>query len=63
MLQWVICTSCNNEGVVSIANLPRDLTCSQCGASRHVEPDRSARIENTAKQAETVAAIMKAIGR
>jgi hypothetical protein len=49
MLQRVICTSCNNEGVVSIESLPRELTCSQCGAIRHVEPDRRARIESTVR--------------
>jgi hypothetical protein len=53
-MQRVICTSCNNEGVVSIANLPRSLTCSQCGASRHVEPDRRARIESPAVRDEWI---------
>jgi hypothetical protein len=47
MLQWITCTSCGNSGVIKSESLPRELTCSHCGASRHVESDPSAQITAT----------------
>jgi hypothetical protein len=55
MLQWITCTSCGNSGVTKAESLPRELTCSHCGASRHVEADRSAQIISTGKREECVA--------
>jgi hypothetical protein len=47
---------------VSAESLPRDLVCSQCGSSRYVEPERSARIISTALREEQVAAFLRAAG-
>jgi hypothetical protein len=44
MMLKIACDSCGHVGRVSAETLPRDLTCSQCGASRYVKP--GARITN-----------------
>jgi hypothetical protein len=61
MMVKVACP-CGHTGVVSAESLPRDLVCSQCGSSRYVEPERSARIISTARREEQVAAFLRAAG-
>jgi hypothetical protein len=58
MLIRVTCPR-GHAGVVS-AEMPRDLTCSQCGAIRRVEVDRSERIISTERRIENVNAILAA---
>jgi hypothetical protein len=60
MMLRIVCT-CGHIGVVSAESLPRDLVCSLCGASRHCEPDRRARIISSAKREEQAAAFLKAV--
>ena len=60
MLIRVTCP-CGHAGVVSAESLPRDLTCSQCGAIRCVEVDRSERIISTERRIENVNAILAAV--
>jgi hypothetical protein len=45
MMVKVVCT-CGHSGVVSAESLPRDLVCSRCGSSRHVEAEDGTRIVN-----------------
>jgi hypothetical protein len=59
MMIRVTCT-CGHTGVVSAESLPRELTCSQCGAIRRVGVDRSERIISTERRMENVNAILAA---
>jgi hypothetical protein len=45
MMLRIACT-CGHAGLVSAETLPRSLTCSACGASRHIERKDGARIVN-----------------
>jgi hypothetical protein len=37
---------CGHIGLLNAANLPRELQCSRCGASRYVKVEDGARIKN-----------------
>jgi hypothetical protein len=49
-----IACPCGHTGIVSDGHLPCELHCWSCGTSRHVEPDRSARIISTAAREEWI---------
>jgi hypothetical protein len=51
MMLKIACT-CGHVGVVDAQTLPRDLVCSACGSSRHVEAKDGARIVNRVAFAE-----------
>jgi hypothetical protein len=60
MLFRITCR-CGHVGITSAPSLPRELTCFHCGTSRHVEPDRSARIMSTAAREEWVTNFLAAV--
>jgi hypothetical protein len=47
MILRIECASCNHVGLVCAETLPRELVCSSCGASRHVEADQGRAIVST----------------
>ena len=50
--------TCGHTGVVNADSLPREMRCWQCGSSRRVEAERSARIVSTARREEWVAQLL-----
>ena len=48
MMLKIACQQCGHVGIISVATLPRELRCWQCGASRYVEAKDGARITNRA---------------
>jgi hypothetical protein len=46
MLLTISCPSCGHVGLAKSEILPRDLVCSHCSASRHVEARHGRRIVN-----------------
>jgi hypothetical protein len=60
MMLRIACRQCGHVGLVSAERLPAELRCWQCGTSRRVEVDRSARIISTERRMENVNAILAA---
>jgi transcription elongation factor Elf1 len=55
MILRIECPSCNHVGLAAAETLPRLLTCSICGASRHVEADQGRAIVSTERFEEYLA--------
>jgi ribosomal protein S27E len=49
------CRQCDHVGLVSAEHLPRDIVCSACGSSRHIEASGGKAIVSTARFEEYLA--------
>jgi hypothetical protein len=60
MMIKIACKKCGHVGIASATRLPHHFTCSQCGTSCSVEPDRTERIMSTERRMGRVNAIRAA---
>ena len=55
MMLKIACQQCGHVGIVSAERLPRELQCSACGSSRHIEADQGRAIVSTDRFEEYLA--------
>jgi hypothetical protein len=55
MILRISCPSCNHIGLVAAETLPRELVCSSCSMTRHVDVSDGKAITSTARLEEWLA--------